>query len=248
MDSSWWLQLQQTALCIDPWLVGSEIDNYKWLNEQWHVTPPVAPAELSKIDALLITQSYEDHCHLNTLAVLDENLPILATEKAYKRLNRVFPDRNILAIPNLPSDDWLTFGDLKLAALHPGRKLDPVYFGVIIAHGGQAIFYAPHGFVLNDAQITWLKKLQCKLLMTTFTDFQLPGIMGGKVNLGLSNAKTLAEQLQAVHVLNTHDEPKKAKGLVSRLAKVTYADLATVDFPEPAEFIPLPDYRTITIS
>ncbi len=48
--------------------------------------------------------------------------------------------------------------------------------------------------------------------------------MGGKVNPGMENVYELYKQIKPKNTINTHDEKKKAKGLVSSLAKVKYAD------------------------
>ena len=48
--------------------------------------------------------------------------------------------------------------------------------------------------------------------------------MGGDVNPGMDNVYELYDQLSPRNTINTHDEEKKAKGLVSALAKIEYAD------------------------
>ena len=62
MDSSWQLEWGNSQILIDPWLIGSEIDGFSWFNEQWHTTEPLAMEGLGIIDAILLSQSYSDHC------------------------------------------------------------------------------------------------------------------------------------------------------------------------------------------
>ena len=37
LDSSWHIEYGKNSFVVDPWLIGSEIDGFKWLNEQWHI-------------------------------------------------------------------------------------------------------------------------------------------------------------------------------------------------------------------
>jgi L-ascorbate metabolism protein UlaG (beta-lactamase superfamily) len=100
MDSSWAFRWQGLSAIVDPWLVNSEIDGFKWLNEQWHIKDPVAIEALPAADFLLISQSYADHCHFQTLDRLASDCPILATPKACKKLQKKYPERKIDLIPN----------------------------------------------------------------------------------------------------------------------------------------------------
>ena len=34
LDSSWHIEYGSSRFVVDPWLIGSEIDGFKWLNEQ----------------------------------------------------------------------------------------------------------------------------------------------------------------------------------------------------------------------
>ena len=98
LDSSWHISYNQTDFIIDPWLIGSEIDGFKWLNEQWHIKEPVKITELPDYNFILISQSYEDHCHIKTLKKISENKTLIATEKAYKKLKKEFPKRKIILL------------------------------------------------------------------------------------------------------------------------------------------------------
>ena len=247
MDSSWHFEMPSGQFIMDPWLVGSEIDGFKWLNEQWHVVEPVAPKDLPNYDFIVITQSYEDHCHLETLSLLDPVKPILATQKAYKRLRSKFGDRQIHLIPH--DNSWLEWGGLKFTAFRPARLLDPIYFALAIKdQRGEVSFYAPHGFTLSDTQMSKLQGQRVDLLITTFTDFRLPEILGGHVNPGIENAMLLHQQLNPLNVINTHDEPKKMKGLVARSAKVVYPDYESLVASPELNFIHIENYEPVEFS
>lgn len=242
MDTSWWLEIGNTKLLIDPWLVGPEIDGFKWLNIQWHKKEPLAINHLPEYDYIVVSQSYSDHCHIETLKLLPADKPILATPKAYKRLKPVFPKRNIQLIKQA-GRMTNRLGELEIAFMHPGNRLDPVYFSLLINDGaGNTVFYSPHGFKLNANQQAITADYNIKTLFTTFTDFRLPSIMGGHVNPGLPNVNYLLDVLQPQYLINTHDEEKKAEGLVNKLAKVSYPNYDFIQ-NEYANFQSITDYQ-----
>lgn len=237
MDTSWSLHWGEAKLLIDPWLVGPEVDGFRWFNEQYHAEDPVAIDQLPEYEAILVSQSYEDHCHLNTLNQLAPK-PILGPPKVYNRLKGKQTNELVL-LPDLMHDSWHALGKLKIAYLAPNRRIDPIYHAILIVHENEAIFYASHGFTLQPEQLAAIQDLNIKLLITTFTHFKLPGFLGGEVNPGFPNAKRLVEQLKPEYVLNTHDEQKVGKGLVTKLAKVTYPD-----FDELEDNVHIPFVRT----
>ena len=240
LDSSWHISFDSNKFIIDPWLLGSEIDGFKWLNEQWHIKKPVEIRKIPDYDYILISQNYEDHCHLETLKKLPEGKPLLATEKAFKKLKKNFPNRNVIL---LNEDSETNFNGLSFISLQPDKILDPVYFSIVIINSNnEAIFYAPHGFVLNDKQLNVVTKYSISLLITTFTEFRIPKFMGGKVNPGMENVYELYKQIKPKNTINTHDEEKKAKGLVSSLAKVKYADYDKIESNNSINFIKIDNY------
>jgi len=245
-DSSWYLQWDSLRLIVDPWLIGSEVDGARWLNEQWHVVDPVPPDQVPPADAILISQSYNDHCHLPTLQALPGEWPLLATAKAWSRLKKAFPAREILRIPD--RGEPLSFKGFSLSALRPDKRLDPVYFGVVLRKANApCVFYAPHGFALRPTEEQFLRDAGVHVLVTTFTDFRLPGIMGGHVNPGLDQVHQLVHALQPRHLINTHDEPKRMRGLVASLAKVRYPDWSAVERDAALPFQPMPGYEPVPL-
>ena len=244
-DSSWHVWLGGCSFIVDPWLVGSEIDGFKWLNEQWHVVPPVPIEDLAPYDFIVVTQPYEDHCHLETLKLMDTSKPILATKKAYSKIRKKLPNRTLHLIPD--GAEPLDWDGLKFSGFRPKKLIDPIYFSIGIEGHDGSIFYAPHGFTLGSEQMQYAPA-DTTLLITTFTDFRLPAILGGHVNPGIENAALLHTQLKPEFVINTHDEPKKMKGLVARHANVTYPDYDALEADETFNFIRTDNYEIIDLS
>lgn len=227
MDNSWWLKWGNTSLLLDPWLIESEVDGFKWFNEQWHATPAIAPEKVPAYQHVLISQPYSDHCHTRTLRALHLHASFWAVPAAVKRLKKEWPEKPFQPIYTT-SEKWLTVGELTIARLTPARWVDPIYHAIVIARNKEAVVYAPHGFMLTPQQKESIAHLDVKLLITTFTHFTLPFFLGGTINPGKKAAMGLASQLQAKKIVNTHDEDKIAKGLVIKLAKRTYENMAAL--------------------
>lgn len=221
MDSSWAISWEGTSMLIDPWLLGSGIDGYSWFNEQWHVTPPVELESLDQYQSILISQSYPDHCHTQTLEAL-QAVPFIATPSAWKRIKREMPGREIRVLPELSSGNWLKEGSFYLAYLDPGRMIDPIFNGIVFRNDKKVVVYFPHGFTLNAKQLEILQQYETVVLMTSFASFKLPFFLGGAVNPGIENALALVKALNPRKVVHTHDENKHAKGLVKKIAKLNY--------------------------
>ena len=246
LDSSWHIKFNKLNFVLDPWLIGSEIDGFKWLNEQWHIKPPVAIDDIPNYDSIIISQNYEDHCHIETLKRLPNDKSILATEKAYNKLKKQFPDREIIRID---TKNKMEKNKIKFISIKPPKIMDPIYFALLIYdQDNNGIFYAPHGFTLDENQKELVNKFKIKLMITTFTEFKLPKIMGGYVNPGMSNVYELYNQISPKYIINTHDEKKKAKGLVSLLAKIKYPDLESIENIKDFNFINIDNYKSITLN
>ncbi len=242
MDTSWKLTWGGTSLVVDPWLVGSEVDGARWLNEQWHATPPVPVEEVGAFDAVVVSQSYADHCHFPTLDRLAEDRPILAVAKALAPLRARYAQREVRALDASP----VRLGELEISTLAPDRRLDPVYYAALVERDGEAVVYTPHGFVPNDRQRQRLAALRVRVLVTTFMEFVLPWWLGGRVSPGVDNVRALADLMEPEFVINCHDEPKPTRGLVGRLASVTRTDPSTVKFPS-SSVVDVDDYGAVTL-
>lgn len=242
MDTSWEVCWSGKRIVVDPWLIGSEVDYFSWFNEQWHTTDAVAPSELDPIDFILISQSYSDHCHELTLEQLDPHVPILASPKAYKRLVKSQENERLIKLPILSKEGFLDYGGFQIATIHPDRYIDPVYYAHIIAHDGVALFYSSHGFDLSEKQLQCLADYDIRAVITTFSEIKLPFFLGGKVNPGVDNANQLVEQLSPDFLINSHDEEKRSKGFVMKLAKTVYPNYDSLSF-ERTQYLNFKDYE-----
>lgn len=222
MDNSWRIQWDETSFILDPWLSGTEIDGFSWFNEQWHSTPPIKYENVKDFDLVIISQGYPDHCHIETLQKLGNSYPIAAVPTAHKKLKGKVKN-NLYEIPKKGQPD-LVLGDLKIFRIIPDRPI-ATFNGLVIQKGNEYILHAPHGGPFTNETLSILEELSCKCLITTFTLYQLPFYLGGKINPGKKSADKLIQQISPKFILNTHDEDKPAKGISNKLAKRSYPNL-----------------------
>lgn len=68
---------------VDPWLVGTlSFGEQTWLLESSKYLPSSVESVLEGVDAILLSQSLDDHTHIPTLKVLPKNIPIVAQPDA----------------------------------------------------------------------------------------------------------------------------------------------------------------------
>ncbi len=244
MDSSWWMNVGGISFILDPWLIGSEIDVAKWMNEQWHTTEPCSIENIPPYSFVLVSQYYSDHCHPNTLKALNDKIKIVATAGAFKRIKKELPNKEVILIPD---DETININGVFISSLRPNRKMDPIYYSLIISKNEETLFYSPHGFTLTEPQKKKVLEYNYDLLITTFSDFRIPRIMGGHVNPGIENVEYLNQLLQPNKILNTHDEQKRGRGIVMKLAKVVFPDYVSLQKRRDMDFIHTPDYQIVKI-
>ncbi|MDN3204307.1 MBL fold metallo-hydrolase [Algoriphagus sediminis] len=221
LDNSWFLQINELRLLIDPWLEGTEVDFFSWFNTQWHRTKPLSFQDVPEFDAVLITQKYPDHFHKETLKKLQPQ-KVIAPSSIQKALKKILPEAEIVGMSK--AEPELEFLGTTFTFLPTSRKIDPIYDAFMLESEGERVFLATHGFHPNTEQISFMKKGPgCEVLITPFNEYRLPALLGGTVSPGIENVKELVDILKPKHVFATHDEDKHATGLVSKFAKITWA-------------------------
>lgn len=213
MDNTWWLEVDGLRILVDPWLVGAEIDFFAWFNKQWHRTPPADWREVSPYDLVLITQKYPDHYHEETLRLLNPKRLIVPLSIG-KKVKTLLPDAEVMTLhkeqPAHPEKG------VTIRWLHTDRTIDPIYEAVLVEGPADRVLIAPHGQPDHPGLPD-----KVSLLISPFNHYRLPFFLGGTVAPGLDGLRRLVERVNPDHIVATHDEDKFAKGLVSRLARVT---------------------------
>jgi L-ascorbate metabolism protein UlaG (beta-lactamase superfamily) len=222
LDNSWYLEIGNLRLLIDPWLEGAEIDYFPWFNTQWHRTKPIKYHDLPSYDAVLITQKYPDHFHKITLARLQPK-KVICPRSVKKRLEKLLPHAEVIGMGK--KCRFIESEGVTIHFLPTPRKIDPIYDAFLLDDGEQSVFLAPHGFApsaIPKSVISYASP--CKLLIMPFNKYSLPPVLGGTVSPGMKNVKELCDVLNPKHVVATHDEDKHATGMVQKFARVARPD------------------------
>lgn len=179
-DTSFIITINNKRLLVDPWLFGHEVDGCSCFNTAMLVEPTISIDKISNIDAIIISHEFSDHLHEETLLLLDDKIPILATKSAIKRLkkNRLLCKRYIIEIPSSnQSIQLILFDDsIRIGLISSSGLLDFVHNALLIFPNDDTngvnerdilltekdssntkksdikggICYCPHGFVLNE--------------------------------------------------------------------------------------------------
>jgi L-ascorbate metabolism protein UlaG (beta-lactamase superfamily) len=220
MDASWWIGGNSGRIIIDPWLHGPEIDYAGWFNTQWLQTPPLDYADIPEWDAIVITQKYSDHFHADSLGTLNPSV-VYASTRAAKKVNRLLPSATVHTF----TSKALRYecGDLTMTYLPTRQRTEPFYDALYIDDGKQGIFFAPHGLEVDAEHLAAIKdRPPCTLLISPYNHYRLPKIFGGTVTPGLAGLEALINTITPKQVSRTHDEPKRSRGIIGRLARIDH--------------------------
>jgi len=223
MDSCWLIKIGDTRFLVDPWLTGSETDGFKWLNRQWHVHEVMKPGELPEFDAILITQPYDDHCHIASLRQIAGNKPILADRRASAKIRRQLKNAQVITLDEKKRTKTL-FNNVSLY-ISPTDKL---YNGCVIQSGEKTLIYLPHGIEIKQRYLKHFPT-QAGVVLSSASTFRLPFWLGGLVAKGISNIQEIQRHFNPRCIYTTHDEPKEGVGLVSIFARKHYPTQAELD-------------------
>ena len=219
LDTSLFLEIGGFKVLIDPWLEGTEVDFFSWFNTQWHRTAPMSYDQLPDFDSVLITQKYPDHFHLQTLKKLSPS-HIVAPRSLEKKIRKNLPETSLTLVD--AGNSQIRFGNVQIVYLPTRRKVDPIYDAFVLDDGKESVFLATHGYQFDDQSRSLVQEASpCQLLVTPFNRYELPFFLGGTVSPGLDGVEHLCEILKPKKVMAVHDEDKHAKGLVSKLARIT---------------------------
>ena len=196
----------------------------------------------SFIDAVVISHEFTDHCHRETLLEVHPDTPVFATKvaadlvRSWKHFTSV-RDVPLFSESNL---DWLKTSLKPL----PGwigisriiTETDSLYFHAAIlitfdlggrvpndsqAKGetSEAVIYTPHGIRAQDLRHLTLAKppLRTLALLHGLHDVTIANLK--KLNLGAHNGLRAQRMCNAKFWVSTHDEEKKARGLVAYLLR-----------------------------
>lgn len=207
-------------------------------------------SDLPEIDCLLITQSLDDHCHLNTLRPLSikfPNLKVLATPNARPLLDPLFSNVTYIE-PGQSSVIEARNGSKVRVQATAGPVLGPPWqrpengYLVNSTQGQLTLYYEPHCVYNKDL----LEKERAEIVITPVIKQLLP-----KFTLvsGQEDAVRLARLLHAKFIVPMKNGDLDSKGLLASIIQAegtieSFKELLSKEMPdvqvlEPTPGIPL---------
>lgn len=261
-------------ILIDPWLQGPQSDVAAWFSTQWHVVAPAVPtlAALAgmlagqeaggRVDCVVVSHEFTDHCHEATLRELDGRVPVVATDKAAALVRAWGHFDTVVTAPRFGGGSTETtsyaawrkeqaqeaLADVLPPWLGIGRVItqgNALYYhsAVLIAfdlhnsnnENNEAVLYSPHGIQAADLACVPAAGVRTLALLHGLHDVRIwPA--AAQLNLGARNGLRAARASGARYWVATHDEAKRGGGVVSWfLSRTTYSLRDAVEAEEAEE-------------
>ncbi|EPS36021.1 hypothetical protein H072_10406 [Dactylellina haptotyla CBS 200.50] len=219
-------------ILFDPWLSGPQSDYFTWFSTQWHaVTPALGSIDLvgefissvdpgatdgGRLDAVVISHEFTDHCHKATLMEVDKRVPVFANDKALEIIRGWKHFERVVEVGKFPKAgaegwDWRKGAGEKgllpewigmTRVESPGNALYyhssvmvtwdmGMYVSTEQERGGaQCVLYTPHGTVADTLE--GLKRCEPKVevvaLLHGLHDVRVGWLRYKQLNLGMRNA------------------------------------------------------------
>ena len=251
-DTTWFIKLNEVGILIDPWLVGSQTDYFRFFSTQEHLNKSSIENFESienEIDVIIISHHYTDHCHEQTLRLLSRSIPIFATKEAFKRVRSWNYFHHLYQIPQFSENslensrlDQITKSELNLlkySQISVGYLPESGLFSYPSLHGvtiisflfdqirWKSIFYIPHGCQI-DSILKWYNKqsnIDVSVLLQGFDRVWNPRWLGGLLNYGYEEGAQIVTNLNIPYWISTHDEDKIARGFVSLFLRRKHSNI-----------------------
>ncbi len=194
-SNSWLIEIAQTRILLDPWLVGSLVfGNLTWLFKGEKLTQRSIP---ENIDLILLSQGIEDHAHPPTLKKLDHNLPVVASTNAAK----VCQELGYTKVTPLNHGESFTLNQQVEIKAVPGTPIGPnsIENGYLIKDltTGESIYYEPHG----THSPVLKQETSVDVIITPLTSIKIPLV--GSIIKGQKSALEVCQWLKPQVILPT---------------------------------------------
>jgi hypothetical protein len=188
----------------------------------------------SFIDAIVISHEFTDHCNKATLLQCAPSIPVFATQKAARIVRGWKHFASVSEIPILkpgadwraastsPAPPWISFTRIVARRdalyLHSAVMIAFSLDGASPPADGEGIIYTPHGIHAPSLSATVSSAsppIRTLALLHGLHDVTLNWGLEQQINLGGLNGLQAQQSLNARYWIGTHDEVKKASGIVS---------------------------------
>ncbi|WP_247215709.1 MBL fold metallo-hydrolase [Synechococcus sp. C9] len=242
--NTWLVEWGGLRLLFDPWLVGPLVfGKLDWLFKAERRQPI---GELpSHLDAIVITQGLEDHCHPLTLSRFDRGIPVIASPSAAQVVRRL----GYQQVTALAHGQTTTLGEHITIQAVPGAPLGPtqVENGYLLREHrtGQTLYYEPHGYHQGIMRLV----NQVDVVIAPVMDLTLPLV--GPIIRGNRVALELAQKLRPQVMLSTAMGDYEASGLLLSLVQAK-GDIAAfqqqlTQAGLPTRVMELPPQQAVTL-
>jgi hypothetical protein len=226
-DSSWLIELDGTRILLDPWLDGPATIVHPVVHVAQLGASVVPLRDLPKVDALVISHPFPDHCNRPTLRQLSPDLPVYAPAVVKPFVKAFGGFRNVTALANATrGGKAATAGNVSLYWCRASAPLDTTHNALILRGtvSGATVMYCPHGLIDGGPTLKAVERVLAGRLdafLCSFTRLDLPGYLGGIANLGTDAAAAMVGRLAPRYVLATHDGDKPDQGFIARVGRIT---------------------------
>jgi L-ascorbate metabolism protein UlaG (beta-lactamase superfamily) len=242
--NTWLVEWAGLRLLFDPWLVGPLVfGQLDWLFKAQRRRPIAAWP--SHLDAIVITQGLEDHCHPLTLSHLDRGIPVIASPSAAK----VVRGLGYQQVTALAHGQTTTLADRLTIQAVPGAPVGPtqVENGYFLREDctGQTLYYEPHGYHQGILGLV----SHVDVVIAPVMDLTLPLV--GPIIRGNQVALALAQKLRPQVMLSTAMGDYEASGFLLQLVQVK-GDISTfqqqlAQAGLPTQAMELPPQQAVTL-
>ncbi|MEM9272526.1 MAG: MBL fold metallo-hydrolase [Cyanobacteria bacterium P01_F01_bin.143] len=194
-SNSWLIEIDDTRILLDPWLVGDlTFGNASWLFKGIKNNAHPIP---ENIDLILLSQGLADHAHPPTLKELDHNIPVVASPNAEKVVQELGYTK---IIPVAHGESYTIKDKVEIKAI-PGSPVGPTLTenGYIIKGlaSDKTLYYEPHGYHSSEIKTTE----SIDVVITPLINLKLPLL--GAVIKGQKTALELCQAIKPQVILST---------------------------------------------
>ena len=194
-SNSWLIELDETRILLDPWLVGDlTFGNASWLFKGTKNNAHPIP---KNIDVILLSQGLEDHAHPPTLKELDHNIPVVASPNAAKVVQKLGYST---IFPLAHGESHIINDKVEIKAIL-GSPIGPALIeNAYIIKGlqsGKTLYYEPHGYHSQEIKTTE----SIDVAITPLISLKLPLL--GAVLKGQKTALELCQAIKPQVILST---------------------------------------------
>ncbi len=210
---SWYIESEDTALIIDPWLdkVMQPKSNF-FINRAREENALITDEMIDKVACILISAPFEDHFHEKSLKRFDPSTLVLTSKPSVKKLKKL----GFTNIEVLKSGIQKNIGDLEIKAHDAGFPYNYLWtFSFEIIQGEKVLYFESH--VDKPSRIRQ-KGLKADCAILTTEEVKILGL------LPLSNSSEatlkILEELECKNIMIQGSDPSETKGLISYFLKI----------------------------